>query len=386
MAEIEYTSGASGTESPGKTIPVLPETFTRPSFLLFSSADHNAVIDYFVQMEKAGDKDGVRDLITSPLLSTSPVSLPSLLARIWISPAHPVSARVTALQLFANHFTKPESSSFDLQGFIPHLVVGLSDSNKEVRATAANSIVAYNKTLSHLSSKATVVGLDDLYVEDEKLGGLKWLALPERKWLIESIIIPKLEECRLDPNYVARLVGEAINAAGKKGKKEQYLHLINLSDHSFPTAVLVFLASHVVCSGLSAIQFPLLEILNGFIETPSAVKLKAQSLAPLLEHCKNAKFIKALSEQEPKIDVEEFKRRLVEIVGSGCNSSQIQILIDLANQNGALSLAACRQLAIVFQAAGQNIQLQIVQSFISQLESGSKVLALIHPSDLLGRC
>jgi hypothetical protein len=221
MVETDYSNGLNGVEEPAKTILVLPEELSKPSFFIFDSADHTTVIAYFVYLAQQGDTDGVTNLFSSSLLSNSPVSIPSLLARVWISPSYSVPSRTRALHLFSAHLTESDSS-LDFQGFIPHLITALSDPDKEVRAAAASAVLAYETSLSRLSSKTTVVGLDDLYIEDEKLGSLKWLGLPERKWLIESVLVPKLEECRLDGSYVVRLFSEALNVTSKKHKKEQY--------------------------------------------------------------------------------------------------------------------------------------------------------------------
>jgi hypothetical protein len=116
-----------------------------------------------------------------------------------------------------------------------------------------------------------------------------------------------------------------------------------------------------------------LGVVNGAVQTSAAIKLKAQSMAPILERCKEGEFVDLLLGQEPHIDAEEFKKRLVESVSPGSPSAQINTLLDLVAQHGHLASVACRQLAVVFQAAGEVVQLHIVQLLLSQLESGSKV-------------
>src|SRR5579862_126224 len=199
MAEVEYTNGRT-TDKDADLSSHLPSTLPSPSFFVYDSPDHTTVVDYFVRMTKVGDTNAIDDLLASPFLTESSVSLPSLLARVWISPSHPVHARLAALQQYIT-LMQNQVASQDFQGFIPHLIAVLADSNKDVRAAGANAILAYEASLSKLSSKAIVVGLDDMYTEDVAMGGLKWLALPERKWLVESVITPKLEECRLDGKY-----------------------------------------------------------------------------------------------------------------------------------------------------------------------------------------
>src|ERR1700738_3666612 len=125
---------------------------------------------------------------------------------------------------------------------------------------------------------------------------------------------------------------------------------------------MVFLTSHVVCSGSSTLQFSLLQILNDpSIEAPQAIKLKAQSLQPLLERCMKTEYITPLLAQEPQLDVEEFKRRLVEIVGPGSSTAQINILFELIRCSSTLAPPACQQLSVIFPTTGQNTQLQIAK-------------------------
>lgn len=137
---------------------------------------------------------------------------------------------------------------------------------------------------------------------------------------------------------------------------------------------MVFLASHVVCSGMSSLQYFLLRILNhSSIESTQAVKLKTQSLEPLLERCKDAGFITSLLNQEKQMNSTDFKKLLVQIVGSGSSISQISVLFDLIRTPGPLSISSCQQLSVVFSTTGQTTQLQITKLLMNQLEIGPPV-------------
>jgi hypothetical protein len=137
---------------------------------------------------------------------------------------------------------------------------------------------------------------------------------------------------------------------------------------------MVFLASHVLCSPMSSLQYFLLLILNdGSIENPQAIKLKVQSLEPLLVRCKDASFTTALLNQEKQIDPTDFRKELVQIVGIGANAAQISLLLDLVRGHGPLASCACQQLAVVFPAASHAPQLQIAKLLINQIESGPSV-------------
>lgn len=66
-----------------------------------------------------------------------------------------------------------------------------------------------------------------MYPEDvTSLNTLKWLSIPEVKWFLTQVVMPKLAECILDATYLRRILGQILNHAGKKGKKEQYPPII----------------------------------------------------------------------------------------------------------------------------------------------------------------
>jgi hypothetical protein len=139
---------------------------------------------------------------------------------------------------------------------------------------------------------------------------------------------------------------------------------------------MVFLASHIVCARLSSLQYFLLRILNDpSIESAQAVKLKARSLEPLLERCKDSTFVTALLHQEKQIDPIDFRKLLVEIVGPGSNIGEISLLLDLVGMHGPLSGVGCQQLSTVFPFAGQTMQLQIAKLLMNLLESGPTSLS-----------
>jgi len=205
---------------------ILPAKLPSSSFFINNSEDQKAIINYFVRKAKIDETEQLDKLLTSPVLSST-ISIPTLLSRIWISKFHPEKARLSALQRFTSHLTK--DLSLDFQGFIPHLLVALSDPSKSIREQAAKAITVLHQTSSQIPSRSTVVGLNDLYLESGE-ATLKWLSKSERKWFLESVLVPKLEECRLDSNYIVRLMAEMINGAGKKSKKESYNVTFALTD------------------------------------------------------------------------------------------------------------------------------------------------------------
>ena len=139
---------------------------------------------------------------------------------------------------------------------------------------------------------------------------------------------------------------------------------------------MVFLASHVICSGTSSLQYCLLRILNDpSVNNLPAIKLKSQSLEPLLLRAKDTDFLTALLNQEKQIDSAEFKDLVVQIVGPGSSAAQIILLLDLVQILGPLASPACHQLSIVFPATSQPTQIRIAKTLMTRLENGPPGLA-----------
>lgn len=200
----------------------LPEELSNPSFFL-NTSEHALFLERFVDAAKS-ENPQMDKFLTSPALSKSTVSLPSLFARVFITVSHSIRVRTASLNQFTQ-IVNTADSTLDFQGFIPHLIAALSDTSKDIRDAAATAVTALHKSYSSTATRNTVVGLTDLYPE-EGSGTLKWLLAHEAKWLVDTVLMPKLAECQLDGGYVIRSLATLLNGAGKKGKKEQYDHVI----------------------------------------------------------------------------------------------------------------------------------------------------------------
>jgi U3 small nucleolar RNA-associated protein 10 len=220
MAEVE----AIESEATNPTLDLwstLPDELSNPSFFV-STPESTAVLNLFQEVVISGNSIQQEKLLSSPLLTKSPITLPSIFARVWTTLSYPLRVRQLALTHFSTFLSSPPFSH-DFQGFIPHLIVALSDSSDSIRAAAASSVrVLYNRYLN-ASTKSTPVGLSDMYPEEEGSGGLKWLSTAEAKWLVSETLVERLPECEIDGNIIVRLIGGLLNGAGKKGKKEQYV-------------------------------------------------------------------------------------------------------------------------------------------------------------------
>jgi len=219
MKDVE-TSEPDSTTLEVDSWSTLPDELSNPSFFI-NSPETTAILDLFKDIVSSGDQSQYDKLSSQPILTKSPVTVPSLLARVWTTISYSIPVRQFALDQFNIHLTAPPASH-DFQGFIPHVIAALSDPSDTIRVSATAVVKAMQARYSKSSTKSTPVGLADLYPEEDGSGGLKWLSAPEAKWFIGDILLPKLPECQIDSNYVVRLIGGLLNGAGKRGKKEQY--------------------------------------------------------------------------------------------------------------------------------------------------------------------
>jgi hypothetical protein len=143
---------------------------------------------------------------------------------------------------------------------------------------------------------------------------------------------------------------------------------------------MVFLMSHVMCSEMTSLQYPLLRMMNDYtVENSAALKLKAQALGPFLERCNDTAFVTELLAQDAQIEAEGLKRQLVQIVGVGASAGHINILLDLVRSNGPLAAAAMTQLAALFPETVPSMQLQIVTLLMRKVENAPPVPHNRHP-------
>jgi hypothetical protein len=141
---------------------------------------------------------------------------------------------------------------------------------------------------------------------------------------------------------------------------------------------MVFLASHVICSRMGSLRYLILRLLNDpSIESQQAIKIKAQSLEPFLEKLKENDYVTEILTQGKTNDSKDFKQSLVQIVGPGSSSSQINILLHFVRTPSPLSIVACEQLPHIFDSASESIQLQITKLLISEIEDGTPGLAKV---------
>ncbi|KAI1074688.1 hypothetical protein F5B20DRAFT_428328 [Whalleya microplaca] len=205
----------------------------------------------------------------------------SFLMRIWCGP-YPILARVGALDMAKRRLKQKDCAGIDFQAFLPYCLAALNDPSKKVRRAAAD-LVAVVAVLDIVfldldKSRADICwGNKHLYDTAESIA---WMSSDVYHKLLRNVIIPSLEECVLNADYIVEAVQSAVNSTSKasldeanKGKKGHLSHGTRLS-------ILMFLASHAFHTPLVTVKIRLLEPLNQ-IKGVSGTS-RTQLLLPLL--------------------------------------------------------------------------------------------------------
>ncbi|KAK5129471.1 hypothetical protein LTR08_003231 [Meristemomyces frigidus] len=178
----------------------------------------------------------------------------SLIAMLWSSGAHTTS-RVRALEVAASELRqRSDTHHMDMQALLPYAITALGDKVQRVRGTAALVCKALHSLYGATGGPKAKVAEDvqtwpaaQLYGSDAS-EGLTMSAQDAYK-LLDSTIMPMLEDCVLDGDHVTHALRDSLN--GKELKA------------ALRSEVCSFLASHVAATPLMDVKFRLLGILNG---------------------------------------------------------------------------------------------------------------------------
>lgn len=201
----------------------------------------------------------------------------SFYMRIWLGP-YPVLARARALEMAKNRLQEPDCAKLDFQALQPYCIAALGDPAKKVRRAASELLAALQTNNSDAGSRkktAPLWGAQGLY---KKSQDLKWLTPEANRTLLESVIVPALEEAIMHHDYVAAALKEALESSSKSSEKgkDKKGHISS----SIRSSIFAFLASHVVDSPLLSLKLRLLKALNQ-VQKVSGTS-RTQLLLPLL--------------------------------------------------------------------------------------------------------
>ncbi|KAI1306617.1 armadillo-type protein [Xylaria venustula] len=201
----------------------------------------------------------------------------SFLMRIWCGP-YPTLARVGALDLAKNRLKQSDSAAVDYQAIFPYAIAALNDPSKKVRRAAADLVAVLGNLYTDIEALTKKWGQETFYDETE---ALEWMDLDTCQKFIRMILLPSLEECVLNADYVVEITNSALNSGSRSPNQGSESDKKNRLSHSMRRSILAYLASHVVHSPLLTLKLRLGTCLNK-VKSISGTS-RTQLLLPLLK-------------------------------------------------------------------------------------------------------
>jgi U3 small nucleolar RNA-associated protein 10 len=226
----------------------------------------------------ASSKERLPNFDQAPILSrpTAPTDsfYISFYIRVWTG-AYPALARAAALEQVKNRLKADDCKTVDFQALLPYCVAALRDSNKKVRRAAADLVAVlgslYPETTKHSRHWSPY---------DQKTTDIHWMEVDATRVLINTILMPALEESVLDERHITAALKAGLESgkdaggeAKSPGKKTKLSHAAKLS-------ILKALGSHVVQTPIIVVKIRLLEALNQVRGVSGTTR--TQLLLPLL--------------------------------------------------------------------------------------------------------
>lgn len=201
----------------------------------------------------------------------------TFLIRIWCGP-YPTLARSNALDMAKDRIKSGDCESVDFQSLLPYCVAGLSDPAKKVRRSAADLITVLDGLAASNPEPSAHWATRGLYGKPEPATVLERNAV--RK-LLQSVLMPSLEECVLNADHIHAVVQSSLGSSSRSSidgnEKDKKSHM----SHGIRLAVLSFLSGHVVETPLLPVKLRLLQPLNQVKGVSGTTR--TQLLLPLLK-------------------------------------------------------------------------------------------------------
>jgi U3 small nucleolar RNA-associated protein 10 len=257
-AEEEEQSEASLT---------LPPDF--PDTSLLNVRSEQSFRDTLSLFERAVSLNRTKHFLEAPSLHRqSAFSRPlffSFLARVWCSSAS-IKARAATLRA-ATSLIKEEQKPTNLQHIVPYLLFALADPSAIIRRSAA----ACASALSASKQGTKIWASSDLY--DNAFPKAAQLSAEQLSEFLTAYLVPVLEECAMDANFLLASAGEALEGShaknGKRGLKT-----------TTRGPVVIFLATHIASSPVLSLRLRLLPLFHS--SAKAYVGPRKEILLPML--------------------------------------------------------------------------------------------------------
>ncbi|KAI1122707.1 armadillo-type protein [Nemania abortiva] len=201
----------------------------------------------------------------------------SFLMRIWCGP-YPTLARAGALDLAKSRLKQNDCSGVDYQTIFPYSIAALNDPSRKVRQAAADLITVLGKFYTDTTATTHKWGQESLY---DKTEALEWMSLDTCRKFVHTILLPSLEECVLNADYIVEITNSALSNGSKGAVEGPGNDKKNRLSHNTRRSILAFLALHAVYSPLLTLKIRLGICLNQ-VKSISGTS-RTQLLLPMLK-------------------------------------------------------------------------------------------------------
>ena len=216
-------------------------------------------------------------VLRKSLSSTEPLFF-SFFIRVWCGP-HQANTRTAAL-VTVRDFIQTSSLSTDPQVLLPYIIYALADPSTQVRRAATDLAISLRKTYDNMdrsSSETKVLGADSIYGDGHSKEALSLLSLDEVCTVLDRVLTPNLEECRLDSEHISRILTHALSASHEPKNPEVPKKGLKASTRS---SFLFYVGSHIIHTSLLRVKARLLKVIGDVGKVGSTSKSKV--LDPLL--------------------------------------------------------------------------------------------------------
>jgi U3 small nucleolar RNA-associated protein 10 len=319
-----------------KAAIVLPPEIREISFLDTKSSPK--FLETRIAFERAVASNRAKQFLSAESLQQSkafqfPLYL-SFLVRTWCSSAS-ITTRVAALRSAATSI-KSNNSSINLQNLIPYLLFALADPSAVIRRSAVVCIATLSgkANASQRELGDTPWGSANLYGEDSpKISTLSG----EQTASLLAVLVPILEECAMDANFVITAIKEALEGAQSAKASKSGLK------SALRGPIIAFFGTHTVVTPLLSVRLRLLSLFN--FAGKSSATVRANTLLPAIRAWCSLSYTEVVakceSEQITMTDAEqahiaalvpketESANLCKEIVSGNCNNER-RLLVDVA--------------------------------------------------------
>ena len=234
-------------------------------------------------------------------------------ARFWCGTS-PASARAAALCCLRDHLRRSNTIS-DIQLLLPYVLYALCDRSFAVREAAVDFTLVFKTLCIHgkdtnRSGSILPIQGDSLDNQSQPTQDISWLSPHDLESFFGKILVPNLEECRLDSQYIIGLLQTKLN--GSKHSNNPDASSKDLRTH-FRVAVFSFLSSNCINTPLYAVKLKLLEVINGVDKVGSISRAKLMMPLLIFHEYQTEEQLNKICEDN-KIDKTFLLSQLVQIV------------------------------------------------------------------------